>query len=179
MRLQQEFEAETEELEQDIDRQLEGFHGFEGQQRRIETLQGRMQRKRRKLEDLEKRLGAVRDRVAEWERREGEWQAKITRRLRILWGTMAVLVLLVATFLVLQRWPARHNEHLVPWLPNNTVKIGRAGGSDGIHPRIPANVASILTTSATASRSRPGKGLEQAGRLQLDPDPRLRIFDEL
>lgn len=179
MRLHQEFQDEVAELEHDIDRQLEGFHDFVGQQRRTEALQGRMQRKREKLNDLEKRLGAVRDRVADWERREGEWQAKITRRLRILWGAIAMLVLLVAALLVFQHWPARHSQQLVPLIPYNTLRIERVSGFEGIHVRRPVNVASILTTSGTAPTSRLGKDLGQTKGLQPDADPRLRVFDEL
>lgn len=175
-RLQQEFQEEADELEQDIDGQLEGFHNFEGQQKRIEALQGRMQRKRKKLEELEKRLGLVRGRVGDWERREGEWQAKITRRLRILWGAIAVLVLFVIALLVFQHWPAGQGELVVPLLRNNTLGIG---GLDDLYARRPVNIASILTTSDTASRGRPGKGVGQTEEPQPETDDRLRIFDEL
>lgn len=179
VRLQEEFQDEADELEQDIDRQLEGFHDFEGQQSRIEALQGRMQRKRKMLEELELRLGAVRSRVADWERREVEWQAKITRRLRILWSATTVLVLLVAALLVFQHWPAHRGEQLVSLIPNNTLRIKPISGLDNLHVREDVYVAPVLMTSAIASRSGPEKDLRQAEGQQSDTDPRLRVFDEL
>ena len=179
MQLHQEFQDEAVELEQDIDGQLQGFHDFEGQRNRIEAFQERMQRRRTKLQELEKRLGVVRDQVADWERREGEWQAKITRRLRILWGAMTGLVLLVAALLAFQHWPARHNEHVLSLIPNNTLRVERAGGLEGIHAHGPAYLASLLTTSSMDSKSSHRKSLEQTDKQQPDSDPRLRLFDEL
>ncbi len=175
MRLQEEFQDEADELEKDIDRQLKGFHDFQGQQSRIEALQARMQQKRKVVEELEERLSAVRVRVAGWEKREAEWQAKITRRLRILWGAIAVLVILVAALLVFQHWPSRHGEQFVPSVANHTLRIGRISGLDDILVRKDVNVM----TSATASRSGQENGLRQAEGHQPDDDPRLRVFDEL
>lgn len=179
VRLQEEFREETDELKEDVDRQLEGLHDFDEQRSRIEALQGRMQRRRSTMKDLERRLGAVWDRIIDWERRESEWQAKITRRLRILWGAIAVSVLLVAVLFVFQHWPARRGEHFGPFNPYDKVRMERISGLGDMPVPRDSNVSSIATTSATASGNGHEKGSRQAEGMQPDTDPRLRIFDEL
>lgn len=55
-----------------------------------------MQKCREKGLALDKRLEAVKANIDAWDRREEQWQARVSRRLRILWGFMGVLALVFA-----------------------------------------------------------------------------------
>lgn len=179
-RLQQDFQSEANDLEQDTEGQIGGFHEFGPQQTQIEGLEGLMRQRRQKVEELGKRLEGVRKRVEDWETREREWQAKTNRRLRVLWSGIGILVLLFVALFVFQHLPARHREHEVPWRQlHSTLSI------DGLHrPKETndskfSNVAALFTASHTASGSIPKSSSWQAEGPQPDSDPRIRAFDEL
>ena len=69
--------------------------GFESEEKTIEGLEGRVRVQRVKAAKLGERLEEVRRRVKGWERMEGEWQAKTSRRLRILWGALLSVAILL------------------------------------------------------------------------------------
>lgn len=61
---------------------------------------------REKVEKLETRLQVVREKIDGWERREGEWQARVSRRLRILWAVMGTLFMIFLAASIARRWPS-------------------------------------------------------------------------
>lgn len=92
-------------MEHDIRRQLEEFQGFHPQIRKIDALEKRMNAGRDKVQALGDRLDAVRKEIDGWERREGEWQARVSRRLRILWAVMGTAMVVLVIAYVVQTWP--------------------------------------------------------------------------
>ncbi|KAI9878953.1 MAG: hypothetical protein M1830_010071 [Pleopsidium flavum] len=180
-RLQQDFQSEADELEQDIVGQIEGFHNFEAQQTWIEGLEGLMRQKRKKVEELGRRLEGVRKRVEDWETRESQWQAKTSRRLRVLWSGIGVLVLLFVALLIFQHLPVRHGEHAAQWsqLYNSTLSIKGLHTPKDTNDSKFSNVAALDTASHPDAGRTPGSSSGQAEEPQLDPDPRIRAFDEL
>ncbi|KAJ5160659.1 uncharacterized protein N7482_007663 [Penicillium canariense] len=100
------FDRETAGLDQDIRKQINELKGFEPQIQKADALDERMKKGRQRVEDLGKRLAAVRQEIDSWEQRETEWQSRISRRLRIVWGIVGSAFLVLVLALVLQNWPA-------------------------------------------------------------------------
>ena len=82
--LHESFLRDNSALESDIHKQLADFAKFDPQRQRIDELERRMKAGRSKMENLGERLEKVRGEIEGWERREGEWQARVTQRLRVL-----------------------------------------------------------------------------------------------
>ncbi|KAH0559508.1 hypothetical protein GP486_003975 [Trichoglossum hirsutum] len=102
-RLHQDFQSEAEAIEGVLKGQIDAFNsGLESEQKTIEVLEGRVRGQRVKAAKLGERLEEVRRRVRGWERTEGEWQAKTSRWLRLLWFA---LLLTVVWFLGSHYWP--------------------------------------------------------------------------
>lgn len=176
--LQQDFQSEANVLQQDIEGQINAFHGFDTQQTKIERLQGLMQQRRTKVEELGKRLEDVKRRVEKWERREGDWQAMVSRRLKLLWGGIAAVVLVVVILLVLHHLPAKPYEHANHLLQNKTLGMGLMGSPDDTDFTKPSIFAAISKSHIT-SGSTTENSLRHVASSQSSTDPRLRMFDEL
>ena len=56
-----------------------------------------------KAVSLRRRLEVVRGKIDAWERREGEWQARMRRRLWIVWAVMGVFAMLLVAALTVER----------------------------------------------------------------------------
>jgi hypothetical protein len=69
---------------------------------RIEALEARMQTGGEKAASLGRRLEVVKRKIDAWERREGEWQARTSRRLWILWTIMGVFATVLAAALAVE-----------------------------------------------------------------------------
>lgn len=108
--LHENFQRDNSALESDIHKQLADFAKFEPQRQRIDELERRMKAGRSKMENLGERLDKVRREIEGWERREGEWQARVTQRLRVLGGFVAGLVLMVIVAYVLRSTPSAPTE---------------------------------------------------------------------
>lgn len=93
--LHENFQRDNSALEADIRKQLADFAKFDPQRQRIDELEQRMKAGRSKMENLGERLDKVRREIEGWEQREGEWQARVTQRLRVLGGFVAGLVLMI------------------------------------------------------------------------------------
>lgn len=104
--LHESFQRDNSALESDIHKQLADFAKFEPQRQRIDELERRMKAGRSKMENLGERLEKVRGEIEGWERREGEWQARVTQRLRVLGGFVVGLVLMVIVAYVLRSIPS-------------------------------------------------------------------------
>ncbi|GAM37378.1 hypothetical protein TCE0_023f07252 [Talaromyces pinophilus] len=108
--LHENFQRDNSALESDIHKQLADFAKFDPQRQRIDELERRMKAGRSKMENLGERLDKVRREIEGWERREGEWQARVTQRLRVLGGFVAGLVLMVIVAYVLRSIPSAPTE---------------------------------------------------------------------
>ncbi|KAH8689203.1 hypothetical protein BGW36DRAFT_275902, partial [Talaromyces proteolyticus] len=104
--LQDNFQRDNANIESDIRKQLGDFQNFDPQMRRIDVLEDRMSAGRNKMEALGDRLDVVRREIKAWERRENEWQARVSRRLRIFWGVMGTTIVVLVIAYVVQKWPA-------------------------------------------------------------------------
>lgn len=100
------FQRETATLDQEARKQLEDFKGFLPQIQKIDALERRMRAGRERVEALGDRLEAVKGEIDGWERREREWQARISRRLRILWTVMGTAMVILVLAIVIQNWPS-------------------------------------------------------------------------
>lgn len=95
-----EFDRGAKGLEDDIRAQLRGLGTFEEQEERIRGLQARIETGRTRMHDLVARVDGVRNRVERWEKADHEWQAKMRRRLRVIWGLVLVVILVVMGLVV-------------------------------------------------------------------------------
>lgn len=94
------FEKESDDMVRDARGQLEGMGHFEDHERRIGSLQGRVQAGRHKIEALSGRVDVVRKRVEGWERADREWQSRTRKRLRSIWIIFSMAFLLLALLII-------------------------------------------------------------------------------
>ncbi|KAI9769705.1 MAG: hypothetical protein M1840_003942 [Geoglossum simile] len=184
-RLHQDFRSEAEAVGRGLGSQIDVFKGgFESEQKTIEGLEVRIKNQRVKATKLRERLQEVRRRVKGWERIEGEWQAKTTRRLRILWGVLLSVTILS---LALCYWPGHlaNSKSPLDRLPTTSNII--ATNPTILHPLQPSG-ESILSIVSHTVQGRAAETLlssDQQGQHQPHdscPDAverTLRLFDEL
>jgi hypothetical protein len=103
--LYKEFQRESTSRNHETRKQLEDLKGLGSQVQKINMLEKRMKVGRERVEELGKRLDTVKAEIDGWERREMEWQARVSRRLRILWTVMGTVILIVVIAAVVQSWP--------------------------------------------------------------------------
>lgn len=189
--LHENFQRDNSALESEIHKQLADFAKFDPQRQRIDELERRMRAGRSKMENLGQRLDKVRREIEGWERREGEWQARVTQRLRVLGGFVAGLVLMVVVAYVLRSTPSASStgrdldsriEMLsqpqavsVPDAPTDTVDVDVDMKTFLKSP--------LLTKSAAESDGHHEPRITETHTHQSsnnnDPADPLRLFDEL
>lgn len=167
--LSEEFKTESEEVVRDVEIQLDGFAGFEDQQKQIGELQERVMAGRDRIKTLGGRVDVVRDRVDGWERAEGEWQEKTRKRLRILWMLMAVVAVVLLGLMGFQ------------YTPRSQVDMLKGVNTSSLAEVLP-DLERIGNKSSSWKKTTVGlfeKMLEKDEEEELEEDPRLRLFDEL
>lgn len=92
-------------MNQEVRKQATELDGFKPQLEKIEAFEQRMKGNKERAEALETRLENMRTEIDRWEKKETEWQTRIGRRLRILWGVMATAALAILIAFVVQNWP--------------------------------------------------------------------------
>jgi len=167
--LNEEFKSESEELVGDIQAQLDGFQGFEEQEKRITDLQARIVQGRDKIKILGGRVDVVRERVEGWEKAEFEWQEKTRKRLRVLWTLMSIVLVIFIALVVFRNTPARSHPHLPDGM-----------NASSLAEKIPSlEQIGNETINLTRKTIDAWEGLKERDGEELEDDPRLRIFDEL
>lgn len=175
------FEREVASMDQEIRKQVGDLKEFQPQLEKIEALEERMKLSRERAGALESRLENMRGDIDRWEKREAEWQTRVSRRLRFLWGVIVTAMLAVVVAMVLQNWPvvdpsAKPDMKLQATEANQSSTFLREMGLNGqkdkpIRPRYssePVHHKSNWQSASTGSVDTPS----------TDPDP-LRVFDEL
>jgi DNA repair ATPase RecN len=79
--LHHQFEADTNELVDEVQGQLEGFSNFNAQEEQVGVLEERIKAGKDRAEYLTKRLDDARKRVEVRAKVEAEWEARTTRML--------------------------------------------------------------------------------------------------
>ncbi|KAI0004003.1 hypothetical protein F4779DRAFT_80948 [Xylariaceae sp. FL0662B] len=164
------FKAESQGLVKDIDSQVNSFGQFDGQQKRIEELQGRIYAGRDKVQALSQRVDVVRERIEGWERADREWQERTRKRLKLTW----IIMSLVALSLMLVFVGAQYASSSENMSPVADLAPGNHNGKSPIDDLV--GNQSISTADVTGevrealSRRRGGESAD--GEV-------LRAFDEL
>jgi len=169
--LHEDFLHDADELEEEITAQMDAFHDFEPQEQQIEVLEERVKVGREKARTLNIRLDDARKRVEIRERVEREWEAKISRRLRILWGILGTIALLFVLFVLVQQFRLSHTRDTGPGF--STSK----GIKDLHEAQIPPSAKEVLS-----GFDAPRSSSLTAPAMPLSPPedhPILRVFDEL
>lgn len=143
----------------------------------------RVKSQRVKAAKLGERLQEVRRRVKGWERTEGEWQAKTSRRLRILWGGLLSITILL---LVLRYWPGHLVNPESSLTRRNTLPIASNNIATGLTSFHPPHLSkdSMLSRVGQTMQEHTAEAFlshDQQGQRQSDhscPDA-VRLFDEL
>lgn len=89
------FTAESESVLAEAQAQLDAFGQFDEQQARVQALQDRVHGGRERITALSGRVDIVRQKVERWERADYLWQNKTRRRIKIVWGMLLGIVLLL------------------------------------------------------------------------------------
>lgn len=183
--LHENFQRDNSALESDIHKQLADFAKFEPQRQRIDELERRMKAGRSKMVNLGERLDKVRRDIEGWERREGEWQARVTQRLRVLGGFVAGLVLMVIVASVLRSAPlasptgqdldsmlSQSQSQRVPKAPTASVDVDVDMKTFFKSPLLTKSTDETVDTPPITERNTHQSSINNP----LDP---LRLFDEL
>jgi hypothetical protein len=191
-------------MEHDFRGQLEEFKGFDPQVRKIYALEKRMNAGRDKVQALGDRLDAVRKEIEGWERREGEWQARVSRRLRILWTVMGTTMVIFVITYVVQNWPvpattdglsriellaqqslnavdtsqSSHESHDMTRIPYLTG-MDEEEDHSGIEALLKFPLQAKTTTEGSDFRRPPSDSQTDTGDTSERDDDHLRLFDEL
>ncbi|KAL5379788.1 hypothetical protein DPSP01_008258 [Paraphaeosphaeria sporulosa] len=169
------FEADTQELAEDVEGQFEGFNNFETQQGQVAALERRIQAGKEKAEALNGRLADARSRVDKRMKLEAELELRNTRHVRILWGIIGALLSLVLLSILFQQLRPVHPD------TGHTHALDFASREQILNAPIP--------DMAKEAIMRPNKAKEQldvriespSARAEagVPEDDRLRVFDEL
>lgn len=89
------FIAESRSVISEAQHQLDAFGSFDEQQARVQALQDRVRSGQAKIASLSARVDVVRQRVEQWERADREWQEKTRKRLKLVWGIVFALGLVI------------------------------------------------------------------------------------
>lgn len=170
--LNEEFKQASEEVVTEVETSLNGFEGFEAQQRRIEGLAARVKNGREKIKTLGDRVELVKERVDGWERSEGEWQERTRKRLKLLWIIVAGCGVVIFGLLAFQYAPARTQGPAALKGMNASAFAGAV-----------SNMEKVRNETWDLKRST-GDALERMkaqseDKQKAEDDPRLRVFDEL
>lgn len=84
--------------------QLDVFGDFSEQEERVRALQDRVHGGRERLAALSQRVDLVRHKVEKWEQADRDWQQRTRRRLKIVWGVVMGVVLVLAALMI---WGSR------------------------------------------------------------------------
>lgn len=171
--LHESFQNDADEFQGEVEGQINVFNGFEVQQQQIEKLETRIKAGREKADALNARLEEARRHVEARERIEGEWEAKMSRRLRLLWGILGTLTVLCVAFFLLQHFRLLETDDIISVSALSGAKINPIEAS--MSP--PAKEMLRSVHAATTSSFTPSTVF--SSKPSIDDDPRLRIFDEL
>ncbi|KAF3481922.1 uncharacterized protein GIQ15_04681 [Arthroderma uncinatum] len=180
------FDVRSSAMLREAKAQIMKFDNFSRQIKGIDALEARIIAARKEAAVLDKRLETARGRIMAWDREEDEWQAKITRRLRMLAAAVILMFVAWVGMKIMGWW---HPEPVFDIFRSKTTAVAAVpGGADaevcsqGVSPdwsclkSSPGTEAAVeIATKAvdhTASRS---TTIEAAGL----EEPLQRIIDEL
>lgn len=183
------FEREVTNMNQEVRKQATELDGFKPQLEKIEAFEQRMKGSKERAEALETRLENMRTEIDRWEKKEVEWQSRIGRRLRILWGVMATAVLALLIAFVVQNWPHLGFSNLgaQATLTNHSNPLLQHWDSRGILPGLRSqknnpiwsrhSLGTVAHHPTNWQSSGPTRS-QNIGASPTDNDP-LRAFDEI
>lgn len=169
-RLSSTFSNEADELVTDTSSQLDEFGQFEDQQKRIESLQGRIHAGRERIKALSGRVDAVSERIESWELADREWQERTRKRLRAVW-----VVTLVVVFLVLSLFFGA--QYAQDGLEETTTRI--AGDGLSTLKDVAGGKTEVLLSSRESEPQAVGKSTNGTETMEAPSPGVLRAFDEL
>jgi hypothetical protein len=169
--LNDDFISESTDVVKEIEIQLDGFHDFHPQERKIEDLEHRIETGREKTHMLGDRVELVKQKIERWEKVESEWQQRTRKRLKLLWAITVVALFLLVGLVGFQYTPARtHGPGTLRGYNVSNITVNMPQLED-----VFGNETQSLKRSAIDALEK----LRRAPEEELEDDPRLRAFDEL
>ncbi|KAF2013176.1 hypothetical protein BU24DRAFT_231674 [Aaosphaeria arxii CBS 175.79] len=166
------LETDTKELVDDVQGQFEAFGDFETQKSQVNDLEERIKAGKEKADALTKRLESARQRVEARAKIEAEGEAKISRRLRIVWGVAVLVLCMIVVAILFQQLKPTRRPHAHPSLHfearQNLIDIMEG---------MPESAKQALAVPLSSRPTRSSKFAPTPS--VLVDDDRLRIFDEL
>lgn len=118
---------------------------------------------------LEERLGVVKRKIDAWDQREGEWQARVSRRLRILWAVMGTVVILMAIAVLVDQLRPPSSWMDMSEINTGDMRMQGMGNSSGQNSTVGQEVCP-LSPSTGPEGVHDDKGENSAPGLENDPD---------
>ncbi|KAI3401577.1 hypothetical protein diail_10178, partial [Diaporthe ilicicola] len=127
------FTAESESVLAEAQAQLDAFGQFDEQQARVQALQDRVHGGRERISALSERVDIVRQKVERWERADFMWQNNTRRRIKIVWGVVLGLAMLLLLLYVGARAYAPELKDLAAELKEDAMlaKLELESGGQG------------------------------------------------
>ncbi|KAF1813638.1 hypothetical protein P152DRAFT_457017 [Eremomyces bilateralis CBS 781.70] len=126
VQLHHEFDIDSNALQEEINTQAENLGDFQQQRKDITELSGRLDSSKRKADSLKQRLYQTKRRIERREQSEVQWQANVSRRLKIFWGSLgAIVAIMLALSLARYIWPPDHD-----YASRVGVNVSALNGSD-------------------------------------------------
>ncbi|KAI9806666.1 MAG: hypothetical protein M1825_006123 [Sarcosagium campestre] len=174
--LHENFSSSASALTSSTQARIDKFHsGLQKQTKQIDQLQQRVNDARSRADGQAQRVAIVREAVADWERQDGEWALAFGRRLRMLWGAMATLVVLLVALIVLHYMPA----HVDPLATGSLARrLGTGNNATTLNVNVSGGIAET-TRSGVLSGLSLRLTNKNDDENDDDDDDRLRLFDEL
>ncbi|KAL1864484.1 hypothetical protein Daus18300_007716 [Diaporthe australafricana] len=165
--MNQGFTAESESVLAEAQSQLDAFGQFDEQQARVQAIQDRVHGGRERISALSERVDIVRQKVEQWERADFLWQNKTRRRIKIVWGVVLGLVLLLLLLYIGARAYAPELEDIAAELKEDAMlaKLKLESGGQGPF----ASHGDEWSMALNFSRDEAAQGVDEA----------LRALDEL
>ncbi|KAH8432526.1 uncharacterized protein LDX57_010162 [Aspergillus melleus] len=181
------FEKETKNLGQEIQKQILEFKEFRPQVQKVEALEQRMKAGRTRADALNERLEVMRTRIDCWEKREVECQRRINRGLRIFWIVVTTACVAVLVALVAQSWSVESSASGGP----GTTAIPALNSSRPLHhgneggpswslypPGLNDRYSDVQNRQSSRSANTATSNVAAGGVQPTDRDP-LKFLEEL
>lgn len=177
------FEKDSRDLEHEIVSQIGTLGRFENQQSKIESLQKKIEGGRERIGGLSQRVEVVRERVEGWEEADREWQEKTRKKMKLIWSTTSIFVLVIV-LLFLGLRGSLSTDSKVPKISSSehsSISAGTSGLPNSSKPLSPLDFRGRRGKDEDTTARDDLADLQETldGRRRTVDGEGLRVLDEL
>ena len=175
--MQEGFLTQSTELEKEARASIKGTSDLlDGQDERVDQLQGRMKVGKEKVVELGVRLDQVKRRLEEAENRDGEQRKRLGRRVKMMFSCFGFWMAILTVGVILRHWGFRPGV-----MPEVTKDLMEEASSQLLAETnsVSETVASITTKAPPEKPPLSTAKRKEASTGSMDAAATLRLLDEL